>query len=177
MMARVKALWARVRGRYWRALTIDVLIILAAFWAVHAWNTRKLPGPGEAPALSLAVLDGPAGRHALPSAGRGVVYFFAPWCFYCRHSIGHLDTLVQDGDIDWARAVALDFQDLAELRSFVAETGLRQPVLLGDASVAREWQIRAYPTYFVIGSDGGISARSVGYATRLGLEVRARMAP
>jgi thiol-disulfide isomerase/thioredoxin len=176
MLAGLKAKWKAFRQRYWLALGADLLVILLLFWAVHSWNTRHLPG-GDLPSdLRLPPLDAAADSHALPASGPGVVYFFAPWCFYCRHSIGHIDELVRDGDVAWARAVALDYTDVDKVRQFIAETGLQQPVLLGDAAVARAWNIRAFPTYFVIGADGVISSRSVGYATRLGLEVRAMIA-
>lgn len=176
MLAGLKLKWKAFRRRYWLALGTDLLLILLLFWGLHSWNTRQLPGEGLPTKLRLPQLDVAGDLHALPLSGPGVVYFFTPWCFYCRHSIGHIDDLVQDGDLVWARAVALDYADLAEVRQFIAETGLQQPVLLGDPAVARSWGIRAFPTYFVIGADGGISSRSVGYATRLGLEVRARMA-
>ena len=47
---------------------------------------------------------------------------------------------------------------------------------MGDARTAADWSVRAFPTYYVIDSAGRISSRSVGYATRLGLQVRAMIA-
>jgi thioredoxin-related protein len=35
------------------------------------------------------------------------------------------------------------------------------------------WQIRGFPTYFVIDGDGKIVSRSVGYSTKIGLQIRA----
>jgi thiol-disulfide isomerase/thioredoxin len=170
------AAWRGLRRRYWTSLAFDALIIIAVFWAIHAWNTRNLPGPGEVPLLEASVLgiDGPP--QSLPSGGPGVVYFFAPWCFYCKHSIDHIDDLVENGEVAWARAVALDYADLEEVRGFVDEVGLAQSVLLGSAATAGDWSIRAFPTYFVIGADGGIASRSVGYATKLGMKTRAILA-
>jgi thiol-disulfide isomerase/thioredoxin len=114
--------------------------------------------------------------HTLPERGVGVVYFFAPWCFYCKHSIDHIDDLVESSTVEWARAVALDYGSLEEVRAFVAEVGLDQPVLLGDADIAADWHIRGFPTYFVIGAEGGIESRSVGYATKIGMKTRALLA-
>ena len=155
-------------------------MIITVFLLIHGWNTRQLPDGEQVPGLMLAQLD--AGRElagdlqGLPQNETGVVYFFAPWCFYCRNSIDNLDKLVENGDIAWARAVALDYGEIEEVRAFVAETGLRQPVLLGNAQTSRDWNIRAFPTYFVVDADGRISSRSVGYSTSLGLWARARMA-
>ena len=105
----------------------------------------------------------------------GVVYFFAPWCFYCRHSIDNLDRLVADGKLAWARVVALEYGDLDEVREFINETGVQLPVLLGSTQTTSDWQIRAFPTYFVIDPEGQITSRSVGYSTSLGLEARVWM--
>jgi thiol-disulfide isomerase/thioredoxin len=168
--------WRALRRRYWVSLGLDVVLILGVFWGVHAWQTRDLPGPGDLPPLMAAQLDAGDALQSLPGEGIGVVYFFAPWCFYCKHSIGHIDDLVAAGEVDWARAVALDFGSLDEVRDFIEEVNLQQPVLLGDGVVARNWSIRGFPTYFVIGSDGGIESRSVGYATRIGMKTRVMLA-
>ncbi|NIP17878.1 MAG: redoxin domain-containing protein [Xanthomonadales bacterium] len=175
MGADLKGAWKRLRSRYWASLAIDVTIILAAFWLIHAWNTRELPRDRPAPALPALRLDGARAAPQVPEGQAGVVYFFAPWCFYCRHSIDNLDALVDSGAIAWARVVALDYGGPGEVRAFVEETGLRQPVLLGDANTARDWNIHAFPTYFVIGPGGRIDSRSVGYSTWLGLWARSRV--
>ena len=68
--------------------------------------------------------------------------------------------------------MALDYGDLDEVREFVNETGISLPVLLGNAGTARDWSVRAFPTYYVIDADGRISSRSVGYSTSLGMRFR-----
>lgn len=175
MLKRIQAHWRKLRNHRAGSLLFDVVLILAVFWAVHAWNTRDLPGSGPAPQLSLAMLDGDP-RASLPGQGTGVVYFFAPWCSICRHSIGNLDRLVERGDVDWARAVALDYADPDELRAFIEETRLTQPVLLGDRGTGANWHVRAFPTYFVIDGKGRIASRSVGYSTLAGMRLRAWLA-
>ena len=176
LIKNLKAFRAVLRSRYWLSLGFDVLVIVVAFWLIHAWSTRDLPRDEPAPGLHLAHLDVTVPVEGIPDGVTGVVYFFAPWCFYCRNSIDNLDELVQDGDIAWARAVALDYSDVDEIRAFVAETGLQQPVLLGNGQTARDWNIRAFPTYFVVDANGRISSRSVGYSTRLGLWFRTWLA-
>ena len=105
----------------------------------------------------------------------GVVYFFAPWCFYCRHSIDNLDELVGNGELAWARLVALEYGSIEEVREFINETGVDLPVLLGGQKTSNDWQIRAFPTYFVIDGKGNIVSRSVGYSTKIGLQARVWM--
>ena len=102
----------------------------------------------------------------------GVIYFFAPWCFYCRSSIDNLDELVESGELAWARVVALEYESLDDIREFIRETGVHLPVLLGGPKTTSDWQIRGFPTYFVIDGTGKIVSRSVGYSTKIGLQTR-----
>ncbi len=48
-------------------------------------------------------------------------------------------------------------------------------MVLGDASVARNWQIYAFPSYYVLDSEHRIARRDVGYSSQLGLLWRAWM--
>lgn len=166
------SLWKRLRSRPLLSLALDVILIVAVFLAIHAWNTRSLR-TGALPDLDLHALS----SSSVPEArGVGVIYFFAPWCVYCKNSIDNLESLVSGGHVDWARAVALEYPSLADVRAFVDDTGFTQPVLLGNGSVARQWGIQAFPTYFVINDEGKITSRSVGYSTKAGLWLRARLA-
>jgi hypothetical protein len=61
------------------------------------------------------------------------------------------------------------------VREFIDETGVDLPVLLGSQKTTRDWQIRGFPTYFVIDGDGKIVSRSVGYSTKIGLQTRVWM--
>jgi peroxiredoxin len=168
--------WAAIRKRPGLALAFDAAVIIVAFVLIHAWNTRQLPHGDAVPELALIQLGSSVVEQQLPKGSTGVVYFFAPWCFYCRNSIDNLDKLVANGDIAWARAVALDYESLESVHQFIAETGLTQPVLLGNRHTATDWGVRAFPTYFVIDANGNITSRSVGYSTSLGLWARSKLA-
>jgi len=171
MYSTMKDKWARFRSRYWASLTFDVAVLMALFFAVHAWQTRDLPDNEMAPPTELSALAG-GRRSALQSGEPGIVYFFAPWCRVCRVSIGNLDSLVRSGRVEWATVVALDYADAGEVRGFIESTGVSLPVLMGTAQTSSDWSVRAFPTYYVIDSAGRIDSRSVGYSTWLGMWAR-----
>lgn len=148
------------------------MLILGVFLTIHAWQTRDLPIDEPAPQTLLSLLDSPGIQSAVREGEAGIIYFFAPWCFYCRTSIDNLDKLLNNGKLAWATAVALDYGDADEVREFVNETGIGLPVLLGNAGTARDWSVKAFPTYYVIDAEGNISSRSVGYSTSLGMRLR-----
>ena len=175
MIGKLKSAWRALRGHFWGSLAVDVALIVTAFVLISMWQTRDLPDDDHTPPLELAWLDDMRAETVMVPGKVGVVYFFAPWCFYCRKSIDNLDDLVASGKLAWARVVALEYGDLDEVREFIKETGVDLPVLLGGPKTSSDWSIRGFPTYFVIDEDGQIASRSVGYSTRIGLEARVWM--
>ena len=175
MIEKLKSAWKTLRGSYWGSLAFDVFLIVLAFSLVSMWQTRNLPDDEHTPTLEAVWLDEMQADSVMVHGEVGVIYFFAPWCFYCRNSIDNLDSLVKSGKLDWARVVALEYGDLDEVREFIKETEVNLPVLLGSQKTSRDWQISAFPTYFVIGKNGQITSRSVGYSTSIGLQTRVWM--
>jgi len=171
-MGRIKNAYKVLRSHYWAALVFDAVMIILAFVAINMWQTRDLPDAGHTPVLASVWLDDMKAGSVFEKGKTGVVYFFAPWCFYCRHSIKNLDELVTSGDLAWARAVALDYGTVDEVRDFVHDTGIHLPVLLGGPKASADWRIRGFPSYFVINGEGKIVSRSVGYSTKLGMQSR-----
>jgi thiol-disulfide isomerase/thioredoxin len=176
MISTLREGWRRLRQRFWLSLLVDAAAILLVFFAIHAWQTRDLPVDRPAPLTELRLLEEVRHQAAVVPGEAGVVYFFAPWCFYCRHSIDNLDRLVDEGKIAWASTVALSYGSEAEVTEFVRETGISLPVLLGETSTAADWSVTAFPTYYVIDANGEISSRSVGYSTWLGMWLRTLLA-
>lgn len=152
---------------------INALVIVAVFVGVSAIQARNmLPTSGyPAPGLDLAILDG--GRFSLDDIGERptLVYFFAPWCTYCKVSSDNLTRLRRwrdESDLEIV-SVVLDWQNLEEVRSYAKRHELNMPVLLGDAATARDWKVYAFPTYYVLDSGQRIRRRDIGYSTQLGL--------
>jgi thiol-disulfide isomerase/thioredoxin len=170
-----KFTWKALRANFWASLVVDVLLIVVAFTLISMWQTRNLPDDEHTPALEAVWLDDRSAESVIVPEQVGVIYFFAPWCFYCRASIDNLNDLVASGKLGWARVVALEYESLDEVREFIAETGVDLPVLLGSQQTTRDWQIRGFPTYFVIDEKGTIVSRSVGYSTKIGLQARVWM--
>ena len=176
MFNQLKSTWSRWRQKFWLSLGVDVLIIVTIMWGIHLWQTRDLLHQQLAPDTLLTQLANSGSANIIGGPQVGVVYFFAPWCGYCRHSIGNLDDLVANNTVDWATAIALDYGDKDEVQKFVDQTGISLPVLMGKNTTAVDWGVRAFPTYFVIDSTGEIVSRSVGYSTSMGLKARVFMA-
>lgn len=154
-------------------ILINALVIVAVFVGVSAYQARNmLPTSAEpAPSLDLATLDG--GNFSLDTAGGrpALVYFFAPWCTWCKVSSDNLTRLRRWRDEDELEivSVALDWQSIDEVRAYAERHELNIPVVLGDVETAKNWKVYAFPTYYVLDSERRIRRRDIGYSTQLGL--------
>lgn len=164
-----KPLRARVLG--WLA---QAALLIAIVVAVSLWQTRNhLGGRVPAPDFALRKLDGGEVRLADLRGKRVLVHFWATWCGVCKLEPGALNA-VQDrlGPDEVLLSVVANPEDEGEVRSFVASHEIRYPVLLADPGVLRAYRVNAFPTNYVIASDGTISSSTVGLTTRFGLLAR-----
>ncbi len=164
--------WATVRS-----FLLNIVLIGVVFVAVTAYQSRNmLPADREAaPGLRSITLAGST-YDLGDAAGRpAVVYFFAPWCKICGASADNLARLHRwrdSGDLEIV-AVALDWSTADEVRAYAERHELSMPVLLADSRVREQWQIYAYPSYYVLDGEHRVARRDVGYSSQFGLWWRA----
>jgi peroxiredoxin len=156
---------------------LNVGLVVVVFLAASAFQSRNmLSADGEAaPALTGTTLSGE--YYDLDKQGErpALVYFFAPWCKICAASADNLVRLRRwrdEEDLEIV-AVALDWQTSEEVREYVQRHGLNVKVVLGSREVTRDWQIQAYPSYYVLDDRHRVLRRDIGYSTQLGLWLRA----
>jgi thiol-disulfide isomerase/thioredoxin len=149
------------------ALMIAVFMVVSAFQARNMLDTDRQ----AAPDLRAATLAGSEFDLSAAEARPTLVYFFAPWCHYCAFSSDNLVRLRRLRDENELRiiTVALDWQTVAEVREYADKHELNIPVLLGDASVSRDWKVYGFPTYYVLDSAQRVVRRDIGYTTQLGM--------
>ena len=165
------------RFRRLRSLLINAGLILVVFVAVTTYQSRNMLGTGgqAAPELRGMTLTGEPYSLEDALSRPALVYFFAPWCRICGASAGNLNRLRRwrdDSDFEMV-AVALDWSTAEEVREYVERHEIGIDIVLGDANVARQWQIYAFPSYYVLDSKHRIKRRDVGYSSQLGLLWRA----
>ncbi|MBT8094822.1 MAG: TlpA family protein disulfide reductase [Gammaproteobacteria bacterium] len=167
----------RLDARKFRSLVLNAGLVVAVFLVVSAFQSRNmLSTDGQvAPPLRGVTLSGEP--YDLDNAGArpALVYFFAPWCKICAASADNLARLRRWRDADEIEilAVALDWATADEVRTYAERHGLNVTVVLGDATIAREWRVQAYPSYYVLDSERRIVRRDIGYSSQAGLWWRA----
>jgi peroxiredoxin len=165
------------RSRRIRSLLLNGALFLAVFVVLTAYQTRNMLSAGgqPAPPLNGITLAGEAYELAAAESRPALVYFFAPWCKICAASADNLNRLRHwrdESNLEMV-AVALDWGNADEVRAYVERHELDITVVLGDANVARDWQIYAFPSYYVLDSEHRIARRDIGYSSQLGLLWRA----
>ena len=165
------------RSRRVRSLLINAGMIVAVFLAVTTFQSRNMLATGEepAPALRGTTLAGAPYDLADARSRPALVYFFAPWCRICAASAGNLNRLRRwrdESELEMI-AVALDWSSVEEVSAYVERHELDVTVLLADAKVASDWQIYAFPSYYVLDSGHRVVRRDIGYSSQLGLLWRA----
>lgn len=173
---------------------LSILLAVGLFWGVSGYKERGLLAQAStAPAFIAVTLQGELFRSAqllergIPDqqvaqqiqgsqiqGQKTLLYFFAPWCGICRLSMPNLKYLQADNEGLAVYAIALQYDSAEQVSEFIADLDLQVPVLLGNQQMATDYQIKAFPTYYVIDEHGHISAKSLGYSTALGLWLRSR---
>lgn len=161
----------RERYRSQRAFrwAVDLFVLFAVVFAVGAFQTRNHLR-GAAPAYLFGTVD--SGQVSMSSlAGKPTLMaVWAPWCGVCKAESGNVS---RARSILGSRAnvvsVATAFNDVSEVQQYMAAQGVDYPVLLAGDDFQRLMHVEAFPTVFVIDSQGRIVSSMQGYTTTLGL--------
>ncbi len=160
----------------WRKISnllLNAALMVVVFVAASAFQARNMLSTDRqaAPDLQARTLQDVEFDLGTADARPTLVYFFAPWCHYCAFSSDNLVRLRRLRDENDLRiiTVALDWQNVAEVREYAGKHELNVPVLLGDSTIFRDWKVHGFPTYYVIDSERNIARRDIGYTTQLGL--------
>ncbi|MEM9189903.1 MAG: protein disulfide oxidoreductase [Myxococcota bacterium] len=170
MIERFRTLWAR----RWVRWISQALAVLAIYGVFHSFQTRELAS-GAAPELAGQTVRGATVSLGAPDGAPKVVHFWATWCGVCKAEEGTIDSFASDRPMI---TVATRSGSNGAIRAYLDERGLRFDALADPrGSVARAWGVRAFPSTFVVGADGKIASRTVGYTTTVGLHLRYLFAP
>lgn len=155
----------------------QTLIFIAIFFAITWWQQKDmLPTDSVtlSPKFSLVDMQNTV-QSFLPSqqVNKTLIYFFAPWCGVCHASIDNIEAIKRsaEGEINFY-LVALDWKTKQEVESFLSRHELTIPIVLGTRETQEDFQIRGFPSYYVIDSRGIIQSKDMGYTTELGMRVR-----
>jgi len=139
-----------LRARYLRGLTFLALV------ACH--RAAQVPLPDTDRPLALLAKPTLAGPNLDPHDFAGkvvVVNIWSPGCVPCAHEAPGLQKIADELGPKGLELVTVMMEGTRPAaQAFVAKTGLRAPVVLGDDAIAGHFHLVAYPLTVVLGRDG-----------------------
>ncbi len=150
----------------------EIFAIVGIVAGIAMWQTRDMldtDGTNTIPNQQLVSLDGSV-QPLLKEGRKTLVYFWAPWCNICAVSIGSLQS-VDSSQLDIV-TIALDYESLESVEQFVQEHGVTATVLLGTAQTRQQFQIKGYPSYYLLNEDAQVVAKSFGFNTGIGIRIK-----
>ena len=114
-----------------------------------------------APDFELMTIDGEAVNLSDYRGQRVFVNFWATWCPPCRAEMPDMQQLYEEQDVP-VEILAINLtpteQNEENIVDFVADFGLTFPILMDiNSEVAEGYKVKAYPTSYMIDSEGRIS--------------------
>ena len=162
----------------------SILFALAALLAakgIHAQGFDVTPWPDTkaVPALSATDLQGKAWRLADLRGKAVLINFWASWCAPCQAEMPSLQALQRAQAPDSLVVLAVNFKEAGPVaQRFVQRTGLDLPVLLDpQGAIARQWQVKVFPTTVLVAADGRVRALVRGELDWTGAAAAALVTP
>ena len=117
-----------------------------------------------APELKLETIDGKEVSLEDFRGKKVFINFWATWCPPCRAEMPDIQRFYEDEDVV-VLAVNLSHTEdsLSTVKSFIEDGGFTFPVLLDkEGKVAETYKVYAYPTSYLIDSDGRVQYTALG---------------
>jgi len=147
-----------------------LVFLMSACSSEKDQNTKQTNNENQAPTFDL--MDVAGNTHSLSDyAGKKVyIKFWASWCSICLSGLEEINTLAaEDKDFVVLTIVSPDFNNEKKSDAFIkwfkgVENVSAIPVLLDEGgSIAKQYQVRGYPTSVFINADGELIKTQPGH--------------
>lgn len=145
----------------------SVFLLIICTWLAACSPSGPVIGE-KAPDFVVQTLDGQ--QHKL-SAYRGktvLLHFWTDWCESCRKEFPKIQAYYQTlGGADFEVLAVNVGQSADVVRSFQQEFGVTFPMALDpQGTLGQQYEVRAYPTNYVINPEGIVIRRIVGWVDK-----------
>jgi len=149
---------------------INLLIFASVYWGIQAYQGRDTPSTGPAPAINSISLNGESIQLAALNQHPTLIYFWATWCNICALTKSAINNIAQDHPV--ITVVTQSGSD-ADIAKYLAEHKLSATVINDEnGQLSQAYGVRAFPTIFIINSQGEINDVEIGLSSEWGLRLR-----
>lgn len=174
-----------------RSLLLILLVLIALAVALIMWPTESkaatyIQGPDDletttlinagdvAPDFEVEMLDGSKVKLSQLKGKVVMVCFWATWCPPCRQEMAHMQEGVVDvfAGEDFVLLPISRGEKRETVESFIDKMGYTFPIGLDeDQSIYKKYATNYIPRTFIVGKDGVVAYRAIGYDEEVANEV------
>lgn len=155
------------RGHRW---LINIVILVLIYWGVQSYQSRDAVTSGVAPDIEGVALNGEALSLRSLRGEPVLIYFWATWCGICSLTRDSIDNIAQHHAVI---TVASQSGGAAEVQSYIDENNFSAPVINDERGLlGQQYGVKAFPSIFIIDSQGEISDVEIGLSSEWGLRLR-----
>ncbi|KPH71316.1 MULTISPECIES: redoxin domain-containing protein [Bacillaceae] len=153
-----------------KKIILAIIIVGMLGWAVYDFvinrdSTEVGTSVGDmAPDIELTTLNGETVKLSDYRGNKVFVNFWATWCPPCRAEMPDIQKFDNDEDVQiLAVNLTSTEKSVDDVQKFVDELGLTFPILKDEkGKVEQMYKVNAYPTSYLIDSDGVIRKVALG---------------
>lgn len=154
-------------GRRW---LINIAILVVIYWAIQSYQSRDTVTSGLAPDIEGVTLHGKALSLQSLRGEPVLIYFWASWCGICSLTRDSIDNIAQHHAVI---TIASQSGGAAEVQSYIDENNVSAPVINDEQGLlSQRYGVKAFPSIFIIDSQGEISDVEIGLSSEWGLRLR-----
>lgn len=154
-------------------------MLTAAGLHAQGFDVSKWRAAMAVPELQARDLQGQSWRLSDLRGKAVLINFWASWCAPCQAEMPSLQSLARQQGPDKLVVLAVNFKEsAATAQHFAQRAALDLPVLRDpDGSIARQWQVKVFPTTVLVAADGRVKAIVRGELDWTGSQAAALVLP
>ncbi len=153
-----------------KSWTINIALLVSVYLMVQIYQGRHAPQSGAAPNIQATDISGQQIELEHYLGKPTLIYFWATWCNICGLTRSSINNIAQDHPVI---TIASQSGGNGEIQAYQKKHQF-DVTIINDKSgqLSNAYGVHAFPTIFVLDSQGNISDVEIGLSSEWGLRLR-----